>query len=256
MSQHIPDMELQSLIQAYFAGDLDENGKQTLDQALRSSAEARKEFEFSKRLSLVNRNQEMLAVGAMLKQIAAEEGLPPQVNQRRTFRNGLLGLAGLLMVAALYLTPAYLQHWPPFESGYYKDLVSEYVLPLEDLLYTPDDRKGLAQLDKGMEAYNQGNYSEAITLLNYHLKQTNDANAALYIGISHLMSDQAQKAVAVLEGAIEGLSGPAQEAARWYLALARLKLADEAGAAELLQLLQSASGIYAPQARELLKKLE
>mgnify|MGYP001268980672 CR=1 FL=1 len=257
MNPELPYMKLQELSQSFFAGDLDKAGREELSEMLQDNTEAREEFEFSRRLHLITRNEDLVLVGAMLHQIIQEEGFPPPPPPKTLLpRPWLWSLLGVVALAALYFTPAYIQHWPPFETSFLHSVAVDNISPLEDVLFTPDDRRGLIQLSKGMDAYNQGNYAEAITLLGYHYAQTNDVNAGLYIGISHLMLGTSEDALQYLNPAASALTGPAREAAQWYQALAQLMNGQKETALQQWQSLQAEGGLYAGQAESLLQLLD
>jgi len=78
---------------------------------------------------------------------------------------------------------------------------------------------------EAMVPYEKGDIEEGARRLSSYLKEhPDDPNACFYHGVSLLLLEQSAEAIHPLERAISGGRGPLVDDARWYLALAHLKV--------------------------------
>ena len=110
------------------------------------------------------------------------------------------------------------------------------------------------QAGKGMQAYDNKNYKEAITLLNAAVKQkTTDKMLSLYLAISYLMEGKNTESEALLQELIKN-SDLETTPAKWYLALSLLQHGQKNEAKALLQSLESDT-TYGDRVKAVLKGL-
>jgi tetratricopeptide (TPR) repeat protein len=105
--------------------------------------------------------------------------------------------------------------------------------------------------------YEAGDYPGALAAFEETLRRDpHDPGARFYAGICRLALGRSQEATADLEQVLtvghEDLRAPAE----WYLALARLRANDPAGARAHLERIAASEGFYRVKARALLSKLD
>jgi TolA-binding protein len=246
------DLFFQTRLQAKVAGELQGEALEDLNATIDQSPEAAEEARFSHRLAEVLRHEDKFKMSAMLATIISEEGLPP--SPKATGKGNLKKIfnwaAVFLVVSGLLVAIAY-KMMAPSELGTNSALYGQYYTPLENVIVTPDNPTGLEGFDQGMTAYDNGDYAKAVELLSSYYQQSGDANAALFLGISHLERGDVQSAAKALQNGIGNLPQPALDACQWYLALAYLKMGDEVLAKGLLNTIQR-DGVYGKKAEELL----
>lgn len=102
-----------------------------------------------------------------------------------------------------------------------------------------------------IERYAAGDFAAAETKLADLLADAPENPLfALYLGVARLQVGKAAEALAPLETAAARGEDLVQERALWYLASARLALADGPGAIEILERLVARAGDYEPNARD------
>ncbi len=200
---------------------------------------------------------------------AAISAARPSLTERLTawFGNQLTGR--VLAPAALVAVLALVLLWPGEDSkSLYRDLAV-----LDPLAYTQIDvRSGSADsvaavFKRGMDFYLGEDYAKAaqqLSRVEAIIVQTPDSDAAqpvgfrhqaaLYQGVSYLLSDNAGAAISALTTAQESSVRPVQERARWYLAQAYLVSDQPVAAVEVLTKLV-ASPVYGDRAREMITVL-
>jgi TolA-binding protein len=249
------DLFFQTRLQARIAGELKGEALEELKAAIDKSPEAAEEARFSHRLAEVLRHEDKFQKSALLAAIIAEEGLPPTPDStgKGFAKNFLKWTAAFLLIVGLsgvFLFKMLVNS----EAKTYGALYEQHYAPLENVIVTPDKPAGLEGFDQGMAAYDRGDYAKAIELLSAYYQQSGDANAALFLGVSHLEQGNAKAAAEALQNGIGKLPQPALDACQWYLALAYLKTGDTSMAKGLLKTIQQ-DGIYGKQAADLLEKI-
>jgi hypothetical protein len=247
------DLFFQTRLQASITGELRGKALEDLNATIASSPEAADEARFSHKLAEVLRHEDKFQMSAFIGAIIAEEGLPPAPAKLKV-GTGLAKLAGIILLlttiggAYFYFTSI------SNPTTTRTDLFEQHYTHLENVIVTPDNPTGLEQFDQGMAAYDRADYPQAIALLSDYYRQSGDANAALFLGVSHLEMNNAQAAAEALQNCIGKLQPPALDACQWYLALAYLKAGDTGLAKGLLNTL-SKDGVYGKKAEGLLKKM-
>lgn len=244
---------LQEKIRAYVAGELNPEEMEALRREAAESPELAEELRFSQKLNQALTHKDLLEVRGIIGGIIALEGLPPDASATGWGWRGLLWglLAAMVLFIGVYIAGNQLDWWKSSAQR----LADRYVQPMENVLFTEQADMAADDLRLGMEAYDRMEYDVAVERLNRYYSQTKDANVGLFLGISHLLNGQAQKALSVLQIVDNQMEGPAREAARWYLALAYLQNGDTQKAMAILQALP-ADGLYSADAQELLQDLK
>lgn len=112
------------------------------------------------------------------------------------------------------------------------------------------EKEGLQGLEKMAELYRNGQYAEALAAMQA-IEPAETAAHAYQLGVLYLVNNQPEPALQALE------TGEAAnpDGARWYQALALLKLNRPAEARALLEQLRTETSIWGEEATALLRKL-
>lgn len=249
------EMDWQEKLRAYSAGELSSSEEAELRKEATQSASKTAEWRFSQRLATTLKARELFEVKAMVANLIQEEGLPPATPRswyQRLGWNWIGSLGLLLLLGGGIFFIGQTQGWWPQDP---QTLAQQYLQPLENVVFIEDNESTTVEdLRAGMDAYELQNYTQAILRLNSYYTQTQDANAGLFLAVSHLMKNQPKQALPILLGGLQK-NGPVQETSRWYLALAYLQQADAEAAIRTLQAIPPTS-IYGAEAQELLEKLK
>jgi tetratricopeptide (TPR) repeat protein len=116
--------------------------------------------------------------------------------------------------------------------------------------------EGIERFQQGMKAYVQRNYAGAIGPLQEAVRLDADLQPALfYLGISHLMIEQPDEAIAQLSKLTSVEANPYTEESHWYLAKAFLKNGDLASAEHELEAVVTLKGPHLAEARQALEMI-
>jgi hypothetical protein len=270
-NKYSTDFDFQAKVQSDLAGELNEAEKMQLKALTSSDTEAQEEYVFSEKLSKTLKNQEVLAVSALIGSIIDKEGLPdvddtddipndttpPQyfapVKAGSSMKMWLIGSASVLLIG-LGVYGMY-NYNTKQEAKAAWSISESYLKPLDDVIFSNTPKQGIADIEEGMKAYNEKDYNKAIAILGKNFQRTKDPNVGLYLAISILMNNgSALEAEALLLEILPQFSSPIKETAEWYLAMAKLKGGKHEEAITLLENMNSDSP-YGRDAKELLIKL-
>lgn len=136
-------------------------------------------------------------------------------------------------------------------------------LPYQSLELRGGSDRLTRTLAEGLEAYEQGRYRLAAHQLDTVWKHAGGDDSwsqrhqvALYLGVSLLLSDQADAAILPLEAASAARLRPLADRGRWYLAQARLLQERPCDSAKLLESLAGSPVYGDPAATQLISVLE
>lgn len=205
-------------IERYFNDELDEAARAAFNQQLKEDPNLAKSFAQRKQM------EDFLAVRPGREQLKAEiaelgdtffpasgEGA---IAKRIPIRRRLYWIAGAAAAAIilLLLLPTWLNSPPT-----YQQFADHRPLSMQE---RGTDQQNSQQIET---AFNAGDYSSVLPLLEQHLQvQPDDQQAQIYASIAALELDQIDKAIAVLRPIGNGQS-IYKSTAQWYLALAYLK---------------------------------
>ncbi len=112
-------------------------------------------------------------------------------------------------------------------------------------------------IDRAMNAYSNKIYKKASTLFEKVLKiDTENTEATFYCAVSHISNDKPKTAIYYLDKIILSQNIQYLESAKWYKAMALLKLKKKNDAISILNEIVKAKGNYAPQAEKALQDLK
>ncbi len=251
------DNIFQQKLQAFVAGDMNEQERTSFSEATNADPEMAAELKFSQDLAGALRRQEHEAMSSMLRQIISEEGFPPPTSPsapggaRGAGRSWSVGISAAIVAAIIGVGAL------GFQLGWFgtggSSPVDAYIVPLEDLIAIPEGSAIAPMLQDGMKAYDQGDYMQASTLLGKYYGVNRELNVGLYHGVSLLLTDRPKEAIKVLEGVRQSNELPIRESAEWYLALAYMKAGDAAQAKSILNGIPT-NGLYSDKAKALLQQ--
>jgi len=133
------------------------------------------------------------------------------------------------------------------------DPYEEAFAPYPDRL-TTRSQQGSYPLNRAMEAYNTGDYRQAIEQF-VAVNATADPETSLYLGISHLADQNYAEALSALQTLSD--TSLYYQPAQWYMALTYGQMGKAAQARLILQAIrQQADHAYQQQAADLLAKIE
>jgi anti-sigma factor RsiW len=112
-------------------------------------------------------------------------------------------------------------------------------------------------LSAALAQYERRDYRAALPALQEEVaRKPEDATARFYAGMCRLALGQSRQAIDDLERVARAAGDDLQTPAEWYLALARLRAGDPAGARKDLAQIAEGRGFYRDQARGLLAEVE
>ncbi|MBK9337886.1 MAG: hypothetical protein IPM98_15605 [Lewinellaceae bacterium] len=248
------NQSLQEKIQAFVADELDGSARQALLEQAQATPEIADEIAFSQSLARMLRHPDATAASVAIAGVIAEEGFPPPPPTFSFFKTGwkwlgaaavcLILAGGGYLVAERFGMPA-----TPTQK-----LSRTTLEPLENVFFLPADNGQLPELQRAMTAYDAHHYSDAAPAFEAYLAKRPDSAVRLYLGVSRLLSGQADKAIQTLSVAALSNEPPIREAAHWYLALAYLEKNNPSAARRTLLEIPP-DGIFGARAKSLLNTL-
>lgn len=248
------NQEFQYKLQAWATREMSPSEVQALQVETAQSSELMEEMLFSKKLVQTLQNRELFEVNDLVGSIIANQALQKQPARGRNLFAFLSAILLLGLVGSGVYVAGNQFNWWSIDSNL-QSISNTFITPLENTIFVEDGNYVMQTLRSGMEAYDAKDYTTAVTRLQAYYDKTKDANGGLYLGITHLLLKDAQKAVTLLQPVSLQLDGPAREAANWYLALGYLQLNEEQNSIDILRDL-SAGIFYKDKATQLLEQLK
>lgn len=158
----------------------------------------------------------------------------------------------LLVASAIYL------YWSESSSErIFADNFSEFKDPLiSDSRNTESTEKWHEYKEEAIALLRAKDYSKSIIYWEkYEALGNQEAQTLFYLGFAHMKNENPDKAIEYLS-AIAGTASEYQNEAKWYLALAQLKIKDDDGAKSTLQdLKENGDNFYSGKAKSILEQL-
>lgn len=246
---------IQATIKQYIDGSLSSTEKIDFENQIKNSPELAEEVRQFRQLKIFDKNKKLIEANALLKAVMAETQIEPDYGKyKHHFKKSIFdnpiwrwSMGGL---AAIILVIGGIFYQKSQATSALKLLSKTYMQPMENIIgFSADDQ---TQAGKALKAYDNKNYNEAITLLNYAIKNNSDDNSLrLYLAISYLMQEQNEKAEALLQDIVKD-NDLSMIPAKWYLALSLMQRGEKEEAKALLQSLESDS-TFGSRAKEILK---
>jgi tetratricopeptide (TPR) repeat protein len=246
--------QLQETIKDYLDGTMSGTEKTDFEAQIKSDADLAEEVRRFRQLSILNKNKPLLDAKATLSAVMAETTIEPDYGdhekyfKKSLFENPLWrwlvgGLAVVLLVGGGIV------YQKIVEAEALKNLSIKNLAPYTNIInFAPDDQ---TQAAKAMRAYDNKNYAEASSLLNFAVKNDpTDNSLKLYLANCYLMQKQNSQAETLLKDMIR-TNDLSQNPAKWYLALTLMQRGEKEEARVLLQSLENDS-FYGVKAKEVL----
>jgi tetratricopeptide (TPR) repeat protein len=249
---------------AHFLEQQPQEQQKLLDDALQSADEAKELASLIRQIETVTANQHLLQQLKTIQQISDQtESLaatPAQIKSFERVMNPTFSfwkIALLLCIASLipslwYLVARNNKHSVQ-QAENCRQIALPYLQPFEITLHLPDNPANTLQ--KGIQAYQNRNFPAAASLLLKAAQTQPDAPLLFYLGTAQLLAGKPDDAVKTLNQATLIQDEALGEDARWYLALAYLRLGQIQKARELLAIL-SREGYHQEPASLIMKQLD
>ncbi len=242
------DFKNQERIHEFLQGDLKGAALKAFQADLKKDANLQEDLAFSRAMMTTLKNKEILATNQQLKTIIGEKPITPDFDALKEFEGsgssngsssfGKWLLGGILGISLLTIGLFISGIFTPFTSNEPSNpLVVSHLVPFENVISV--DGESSPNLEKGMIAYENGDYTTAIALFNANLKKAYDPNVQFYLGLSHLLNQESTIAIPLLERVVDTSAPPVLSVAKWYLSLAYIEGGQIPAAKVSLQELQA-----------------
>ena len=233
--------EKYDLIEQYLAGELKGAALADFEQQLDADPSLKKEVELHAGVTASLKGEKVHELRSVITSVDQEWQAP---HARRIPMRWVMGIAAslALLITAIFLFRPQQDPFVAYFEVYPTTFLTRYDTTNQLIL-------------AATQAYNNEAYQEAITQLE-NLIQTNpdDLRYPFYLGLSHLASGAPDIAIPYLTQVAEEPGNLLQEQARWYQALAYLRVGKSEQAKFTLQLIQP-EDFKGKEAKELLRKL-
>ena len=237
-------MKKEELTEKYFSGRLNEDEKILFQKCLDENLEFRQEIAFLEDLKVVAQKSDEVVFKERLRTFEAGH----KMDKKRPKNLWLWSAAAaiLIFVSVLYI----------FSRPYdHQELFAKYFEPAKNVtmpLVRGDQQD--QTLTSAFEAYNAGNYEEALTLFSATTDSGRNPSILLYEGNVYLVTGRTEEAIGRFEEHIFSKDS-LRFRSYWYLALAHLKNNDPVKARTNLLQLTRTTTFKKKEAEQLLKEL-
>jgi tetratricopeptide (TPR) repeat protein len=246
-------VEIEEFIERYLTGRLSEAETDAFEQHYLGCQDCFKELQFRHATALELRRK-------------PEVSSRPAAATWNTRWMWALAAAAVLLVTLVSLTTYYRRQNPqvvqrqPAQNKTGQETIARLARVETAPPYVPLTIRGgkagaaTERFQEGMQRYMQHNYSGAIGPLQEAVRMDSTLQPALfYLGISLLMTDQPDEAIAQLSRLTRTEANPYLEESHWYLAKAFLKKRDLVSAQKELEAVVTLNGQHLPEARQALE---
>ena len=233
--------EKYDLIEQYLAGELKGAALADFEQQLNVDPSLQKEIELHAKVAATLKGEKVHELRSVITSVDQNWQAP---QARRIPMRWVMGIAAslALLITAIFLFRPQQDPFVAYFEVYPTTFLTRYDTTNQMIL-------------AATQAYNDGSYKDAITQLeNLIQTNSNDLRYPFYLGLSHLASEAPDKAIPYLTQVAEEPGNLLQEQARWYQALAYLRVGKSEQAKFILELIE-ADDFKGKEAKELLRKL-
>lgn len=225
-------MKNHDLIDSYFENSLSPKEQKIFNDLLQNDIDFKNEFQFQKDLKKVIASQQRQELKATLNQF----------EQKAQNRSGILFIPKKWMVAASLVFLVGIGTWG-IQSTYFPTndaIYADYFEPSRNTVQPVVRGESINTIEyRAFVAYEAQNYHKAINLFN-SVKNPDQAYIDFYKGLCYMATDKAHEAIQILKPVssmnnLDGKDTGFNEKARWYLALAYIKVEDDTNAIKTLQ---------------------
>ena len=244
-------VEQQDKIEDYLNDQMSSTEKIDFEKQIEASKALADEVNRCLQMRIFAKNRDIIQAKALLESVMADIHIEPAPKEPFWQQPIWRWLGGGCLVLAL--TGSLFLYQQSQEKKAWFALSKTHLKKMEDI--EGFNANNPIPAARGMQAYDNGNYEEAIALLSVGAKQeSDDKMLSLYLAISYLMQGKNIDSEKILQELIKN-EGLETTPAKWYLALSLLQHGQKNEAKALLQSLESDT-IYGNQAKEILKELK
>lgn len=159
-------------------------------------------------------------------------------------------------IAAAIILLIGLSLWQIISNKSSLEIFNRFYTPYQADISTRSGAKLTDKVQLSYLLYQEGDYEASFEILkNYLAKNFNNQTAHFYYGMNALELQQYDIAIKELESVAEDLSTPFSLHAKWYLAMAYLKIEQEEEAIKFLNQLAGTKNLYTEKAEKILRML-
>ncbi len=227
--------------------------KNNLEEYFDNESSKQQKAELKKRISQNEDDQIMLDLSEAVQMKNEVDQLHDRINslgntKSRSLYIGRIAAAITLIALASVFIYLFTQNTST------ADLFSSYYQPYDGVVVL---RGETSTLEKGMKAYNAGDFQAALSfLLNADVDEITPGQQKLLISSCYLSLNDPEKSLSYLESGFENELSLIQNNRLWLMALSYLKKGDIEPCKELLDELLEIQSPFANQASELLEELD
>jgi tetratricopeptide (TPR) repeat protein len=248
-------VEQEEMIERYLAGKLLEKEAEAFEQHYLSCPSCFEELQFRHAAAIELKRQPLVS------------SRPVAVSSTSRWIWGLAAAAVLLLSLISVMIfhrrlPPQMTQKPPAQNEARQEVIARLARVDAAPPYVPTTIRGgktgaaMQRFQQGMKDYVQRNYAGAIGPLQEAVRLDADLQPALfYLGISHLIIDQPDEAIAQLSKLTRMEASPYTEESHWYLAKAYLKKRDLGSAQKELEAVVTLNGPHLAEARQALEMI-
>jgi TolA-binding protein len=256
----------QEVIRNYIEGQLSDIDRRVFDNLIATDAELAAEVQLFRDLKTVSQHKDLFDLKQKLRETVANTPIEPDFSANfdtdTTDTEGakaipkigrqtwwiVLAMGIIAILAAFFWFNAN-------ETKRIQNIAQQFdIQPFETIIHF--DSTDTRPLARALQAYNRKDYTEAETLLMLHLKSnSNDADAAFYLGMCQALTGHFELASATFEQTIKATNSSLKIPAQWYLALCYLHLGEANKAHALLNTLKT-DALFGEKTRQILTTLD
>ncbi len=230
-------------IERYMQGEMTEQEKSAFEAEIATNPDLQREMEKHKELVDALKDQEILDFRRKIQTIEGKEKA-----QARSLRKRLMRFAAAI-VLIIGLTAVIWYTFRADTKNLYENYFTAY--PVESQIRGSE----VEGISNALDLYKDGEYEEAIPGLEQMLmKEPENGLLKIYLGNSLMEFNEMRKAVGLFTEFNSEMAY--YEEARWYLALAYLKMDQKESSKSVLKEIIEYDGIYKDKAESLLIELE
>jgi tetratricopeptide (TPR) repeat protein len=233
-------------IEAYIANEMSDTERVSFESALESDSTLADEFRELELAYKLFEAEEEIGIKNKIRNIRSASG-------RQT---SVFSISRAIAVAASLILIIGAGFWTSSLFNQQERMFAQHFEPFPNVVTIRGDQQISPELKNGMAHYSDRSWEMAEQDLKAVLElEPKNMTASFYLGISYLANDRTERAISLLEPVNADTNGLFQSHARWYLALAHLKLKDDQAKVLLSQIADGNDPDYGQKAAELMEEL-
>jgi len=246
-------IDFSHFIERYLAGEMGEDEKQWFEKELEGNANLRAEVVLRRKTDDILKQQDIMALRSKLGSIEKkrkEAEVAPVRRPGTVYLKYAAVLTALVLIGSIFI----------FKDRYTgtDELISKYYRPYDPPAVQRSVNASVnADFSLALEFYNTSDYTHAAQLFSKVVQNNpKDMQSVLLYGVSSFEDKKYPEAKKSFVTVIDDNNNLFIESAQWYLALCYIKTEENEKARGELQLIVKEGGLYARNARKLMKSLK